>query len=86
MDVSTCPGPQGLPIPLLHFDDEQPTGAKLAVSMADGRAVISAAATPFEMLTATSIMLSPDDRKCLGQLLLTDDADMAQALTQAATQ
>lgn len=72
MDVSTCPGPHGAPIPLVHFDDEQPTGAKLAVSLADGRAVISAAATPVAMLSATCVMLSPADRKALGHLLLGD--------------
>lgn len=73
MDVSTCPGPHDHPIPLLHFSDECGTDGKLAVSLADGRAVLSTAHSPAAMLSAATIMLNPADRQALGRLLLADD-------------
>lgn len=74
IDVSTCPGPDGTAIPLLHFDDEIGPG-KLAVSFAKGRAVIGTSndPSPMGMLRQAVIMLSPTDRKVLGQMLLRDD-------------
>jgi hypothetical protein len=69
VDVATCPGPDGRPIPLLHFDDVKGS-SKLAVSLSpDGRAVFSTPRAPLDFYI-NPIMLSVADRRELGRRLL----------------
>jgi hypothetical protein len=72
VDESTCPGPGGTSIPLLHFDNANGQPGKLAVSLADdGRAMFTTPAHPFDT-DVTPIMLSREDRHELGRRLLAD--------------
>jgi hypothetical protein len=77
-DYSTCPGPTGDPIPLVHFDDARGDG-KLAVSFCNtlGMAVFTTPATPFDF-TVHAVGISAADRRELARLLLDglpEDAD-----------
>lgn len=72
-DVSSCPGPDGHPIPMVIFDNDFPpevAGGKLAVSFrGTGAALFTTPAHPFDE-DVTPILLSPDDAAMLGRLLL----------------
>jgi hypothetical protein len=74
VDESVCPGPDGEPIPLLHFDNDAGPG-KLAVSFAQGRALFTTPAYPCDF-DANPVMLSPADTLELGRRLLAHAASI----------
>lgn len=74
-DISTAPGPDGNPIPLVHFDNQCGPG-KLAVSFARDQAVFTCPAHVFDF-DANAVMLSVEDRAALGRMLL-DSAEVAR--------
>jgi hypothetical protein len=72
-DVSSCPGPNGEPIPMVIFDNalpawRQPVG-KLAVSFADDRALFTTPRSPGDE-DVVPILLSRPDAQMLGRILL----------------
>jgi hypothetical protein len=70
-DVSTCPGPDGTPIPLVHFADIAGAGM-LAVSIAEGKAMFTTPKHPLDF-DVNPIAISAEDRKELAALLLRED-------------
>lgn len=72
-DISTCPGPDGQPIPLIHFENSLPGGVgMLAVSLTKDRAMFTTPRHPLDF-DAHAICLSPEDRQELARLLLGED-------------
>ena len=69
-DVSTCPGPDGEPIPLIHFENAMPDGhGMLAVSLTEDQAMFTTPGHPWD-LGVLAIVLSAEDRQELGRRLL----------------
>lgn len=67
-DYATCPGPDGTPIPLVHFASVRGDGM-LAVSFTDTHAVFTTPRSPFDPFV-NPVMLDHDDRLELAALLV----------------
>ena len=68
-DVSTCPGPDGEPIPLVHYENKGGPGM-LAVSYTDIEAVFTTPSWPLDT-DVNPVMLSAEDRCDLAERLET---------------
>lgn len=66
-DESTCPGPDGNPIPLLHYTNQGGSGM-LAVSYTESEAVFTTPTWPFDP-HVNPVRLSAEDRLDLARRL-----------------